>query len=389
MNNLSMIARISKEKLNKLNNKFHSLYKKIEIIDNVEDVNEEFNIDEIMHVDKDCFNSHFETYYAFEKETSIGIFEVISEESKSILLSKSAIKQFLLYHFIPANKNWVRKGVSYREIATLCNVSIPTVKKNHKVLELLGFVYSTSAGHGKIDIVIDEEYKNHYSKKKGGNGYVTMSIDTLKHLLSFTSINELKTEIKKILWIDASKGSIGKRVKFNKENLTKMLPDYIRKSKKLTEQILNNKHTLFHIAKGSLDVTNYETKDKLRNRLKDIVKEQVMKLFEDSKASFSQNYSKLLGKINTSSYNYEFEKNELIRNMELEKVLIIDDISKLGLQYGLEKVISTIKYMFSNYCFTDEDLQCTVNEIYNPGGFIRNLISNMINKNGSLNKIEL
>ncbi len=87
--------------------------------------------------------------------------EIVTNESKCMALSKSAIKQYLAYHFIVSNKNYVRKAVSFQNIADICNVSVVTARHNHNVLLQVGLVYSTEIKRGKFD----EEYKNHLKKK--------------------------------------------------------------------------------------------------------------------------------------------------------------------------------------------------------------------------------
>ena len=52
------------------------------------------------------------------------------------------------------------------------------------------------------------------------------------------------------------------------------------------------------------------------------------------------------------------------------------------MQYGVTRVLVALDYMFNKYTVDEEDIN--YNEIRNPGAFIRTLIVQSINKNGSL-----
>lgn len=349
--------------------------------------NSPFNSDTNRAIDDNCSISdeEIDIYYSIDRKTSIGVFEVISDTYEIISLSKTAIKQYIFYHFIPSNASYVRKGVSYKEISNYCNISIPTVKANHKALEAFGLIESTASDYGKIDFIITDEYKLHKSKKEGGSGYITMPLDILNHLLKFHNINELKVELKKLLWVDAKSGSIGKNVKFNKNNLVSILPDYIKKSKKMLNKILNTNLTLFKVDKGSLNTLKYETKSDIDSRLISSLREKVISIFGLNNVAFNKKYFHLVSKLDYLKDNgYEFEIENTLYELELNKEATISSICQLIMQYGLNHVKKAIDFMFNDYCSFDEDLGISENEIKNPGAFIRTIIRNNINSCGSL-----
>ncbi|CCL66862.1 hypothetical protein BN183_3500001 [Clostridioides difficile E7] len=94
----------------------------------------------------------------------------------------------------------------------------------------------------------------------------------------------------------------------------------------------------------------------------------------------SSNYSKVLSQINLDRYNL-FEE-DLRSKLDMEKDIIINDLVGLSVQYGVTRVLAALDYMFNKYTFDEEDIN--YNEIRNPGAFIRTLIVQSINKNGSL-----
>lgn len=386
IHNLKPITRMSKSKLKDMLGIFKTSTRKIEKTDrsvcNSCNIRKNYSLHED-RLDDFCSNcpkiKTTEFSYVIEKETNtIGTIEIVTNENKTISLSKSAIKQFIAYHFIPCNKNFVRKSVSFKNIADICNVSVVTARYNHSILIEAGLVYSTKVKRGKFDIVIDGEYKNHLKKSDGGQGYITMSLDTLKHLLKFDNVNELKLEIKKLLWADAN--TSGKKVKFNKENLISVLPSYLRKSSKRLEAFLKGSKTLFDISNNRIDTSRYETKEKVRNRYINFIKEKIEKFFSNTGCSLSANYSKVLEQVNLDKH--ELYKEDLNRQLELEKELIINDLVGLSIQYNINIVLKTLNYVFNEYTIDENDINYS--EIKNPGAFIRTIIVKNINKNGSL-----
>lgn len=324
-------------------------------------------------------------YYAYEKETSYGTSEIITDSFKCYTLNKSALKQYLLYHFIPGNKNWLKKGVSFNDIASLTGLSLPTVKKNHKLLVEAGLIHSSYLGLGRFNFIIADEYKNHLPSKEGGTGYISLSLESLEHLLSFKSVNELRVELLKFLWVDAKTGSLGKKIRFNKDNLIQFLPEYIKKSKKKVNDIINSSNSLFKCDKGALNTINYETSSSLLNRLKVEAKERISALFKGKESLFSSNCSHLLQELKSNKPYLNFIKDDLEHEFELEKELIIHDLSDIAVQYGLDKVENAIKYMLSDrHQEIDSDLNICKTDIDNPAAFVRAIIVNSINSNGSL-----
>lgn len=387
IHNLKPITRISKSRLKNMLGIFKTSTKKIEKTDhsvcNSCDIRKNYSLHKDK-LDEFCSNctkikTFTEFSYVIEKETNTGTIEIVTNRNKTISLSKAAIKQFIAYHFIPCNKNFVRKSVSFKNIADICNVSVVTARYNHSILIETGLVYSTEVKRGKFDIVIDGEYKNHLKKSDGGQGYITMSLNTLKHLLKFDNVNELKLEIKKLLWADANT-SKNKKVKFNKENLISVLPSYIRKSSKRLEAFLKGSKTLFDISNNRIDTSRYETKEKVRNRYINFIKEKIEKFFNSTGCSLSANYSKVLEQVNLDKH--ELYKEDLNKQLELEKELIINDLVSLSIQYSINRVLKTLNYVFNEYTIDENDINYS--EIKNPGAFIRTIIIKNINKNGSL-----
>lgn len=330
------------------------------------------------------------TYYTYVKHTETTYSEVVANGFVRKSLSKSAIKQFLLYCFMPANNNYIRKGVRFKQIADYCKISVPAVKANHAVLQELGFIYSTPAGRGKVDIAIPDEYKLHRPKKDGGIPYLTMSIDMLETLLNHNSINDLRVELEKIRRADAQKNNKVKFIHFNKEDLISTLPNYIKKSKKLLSKVLNSKNSLFPVVDAKLDVSNYEHQKAMTDRLKAELQGRIELLFELHGYSYCSEYTRLT---NRAEYlldqGYYNEVGSIRKQLDNIRISIIDDFCKLGCEFGVNNIIAAIQYMFRTNCYIDEQTNNNVNLIDNPGAFLRTELDKHISKNGSLKTISI
>lgn len=366
------------------NNKFNPSFNNTFLLEDDRTINSDCSVSDKKNdgvINNDC------SFYD-EELTELNNTKTMFNEFRTIYLSKSAIKQYLFYYFIPHNELYERRNVSYKDIATYCDFSIPTVKANHRLLESVGLISPISASFGSVSFTIVNEDALHKSKKDGGKGYVTISLDMLSSLLLINNVNELKVNLKSLKHVDAKNSSFGKKVRFNKENLISMLPDYIKKSKNKVNEILNSKSSLFKIHKGTLDTSNYETKKDIDDKYNRLFRDKIVDMFGLNNTAFSKNYANLVAKsVYLAENGYQFQVDEILRNLEGEKEFIITDICNLIMQYGFNKVKSAIELMFDDYCLFDEKLSITDNEINNPGAFIRVLIRNNINKFGSLYKI--
>lgn len=372
--NLSLKARISKDKLRQLNTVFRTNSIKVESYSSSHNENEHF-----------CpsFEKYF--YNTYSQDTAIGNVDIIADRFKEFTLNKSAIKQFIFYHFIPKSKSFVRKNVSFREIASICNVSIPTAKANHNLLTEAGLVYSTPSKRGRIDILIDQEYRL-YDKDDKDAKYLTMSIDMLEHILSFNSVNELRVEILKILNADAKSGMKSKKVLFSKENAIVQLPRYIQRSTTLAEKYLNAKHSLFNIKNNILDITNYKSKKDIDKSFKASLRDKIISKFDSLGYTYSEECADIINKINNlkNSNNYD----ELINNLYIKLLnninYVVDDFSKLAIQYGPKHLFNSLDSFIEKHCYINEETNLINNNVKNPGAYLRHLIRENILNYGSL-----
>lgn len=343
MNYLKSVTRISKEKIDLLFKVYNS------DIDVIEKVVEKDSVFELCSSEYDLID-YSKKEYEFKYS-----FNGIATDKFSLSLSKSMIKQYLFLHFIPANKSGVRKRVSYSNLAKSLNISTMTVRNNFERLVKLGFIWVSKVERGLYDIVIVDEYKNHEST---GKGYITMSLNMFYNLLSFENVNELKIELKKVLWCDAKVNFTSANISFNKDNLLKVLPDYIRPSKR--EELLNSTQTMFAFENGTLNYNAYKTKEDILKPLYDDFKDIIEGFFSVSKMAYSKHYA--------DNINNPIMTNNLI----LEKSMILDDLIGLAIQYNIYLILKALQDMYINYGGVGK------NEVSNTGGYIRSKIEEYI-----------
>lgn len=349
MNYLKSMTRISKNKLNTLFNVFKS---DVKVIDKV------IKIDKLYELYSDKYDliDYSKKKYTFEYS-----FNGVKTDKFELSLSKSMIKTYIFIHFIPSNKSGVRKRVSYSNLADSLGLSVVSIRNNIDRLVKLGFLWVSKVERGLYDITIVDEYKNHFADN---GGYITLSYKMLQHLLSFENVNELKVELKKLLWCDAKVNFPEANISFNKDNLLKVLPDYIRPSKK--NELLNSSKSIFAFENNTLNYDAFETKENIRESLKTSYAEIIRGFFDMTKMPYSKYHSDNLNNI------LEQEK------IEMTKAIIIDDLVGLVIQYNMSLVLKALQEMYILKGGINK------NEVKNTGGYIRDKINEIIALNKTI-----
>ena len=356
MNYLKSVARISKEKINLLF-KVHNSDVEVKKTVTKRDALLDYYISNFnpSKDDIESFGDYSESTYEF-----IYTYNGIITDKFSLALSKSMIKQYLFLHFIPANKSGVRKRVSYSSLAKSLNISTVTVKNNMERLVKLGFIWVSKMERGLYDIVIVDEYKNH---KIGGKGYITMPLDMLYHLISFDNVNELKVELKKILWCDTKVNFKEANVSFNKDNLLKVLPDYVRPYKK--NEILNSDKSMFKFENGTLNYSAYKTKNEILLPIEKNIKSIITDFFKMTNMPFDK-------------FCEENRNNPIMDfKVKMVEILVLDDLTGLAIQYNLDLVMKSLIDIYTHFGGYNK------NDIIKMGAFVRDWIEKYI----SINKI--
>ena len=343
MTYLKSVARISKTKLNSIFKVFKS---------DVKVIKKTTKADKLYELCSDKYDliDYSETEYDFEYS-----FNNVTTDKFELSLSKSMIKTYILMHFIPSNRSGVRKRVSYSNLAESLGISVVSVRNNIDRLVKLNLLWVSKADRGLYDIVIVDEYKNHSADN---GGYITLSYKILHHLLSFDNVNELKLELKKLLWCDAKVNFVGANINFNKDNLLSILPDYIRPSKR--NELLNSAKSMFSFENDILNYDAFETKEDIREALMTSYSETIRGFFELSKMPYS--------KYHADNLNNPMEQ----RKLEMAEAIIVDDLVGLVIQYNMSLVLKALQEMYMLKGGINK------NEVENTGGYIRDKINEII-----------
>lgn len=393
---LKNFAKIGKENLRKLMSVYYSSKREVAIDikgDCSSCENSIFDTDNLVYMcdlDKCCkVNNKTLGYYNSIKTTvhdSNISAEVVTSKEGMKRLSKGAIKLYFLYHFLPEFKfegkeveGRIRKAVKFTDLASILNMSLPAVKTNHRALVELGFIYETNIKRNSVDVIIDGEHRLHYKKSEGGSGYIQVHLDFLKHLVNMDNVNELRTEISKVLWVDVKSNK--KHITFNKDNLIKGLPYYIQKSKKIAETIINSKKSKFKIKDNLIDITAYKKYKDKYNELKDKLRRDIQIFLDKSNIVIENVFTKKLReRLLLDKYSKE-EKLEFKSLLRDEENSIINDLTSLAIQFGTFKVYKALN---SIRCFTAEVEDTPIHVIDNIGGYIRTLIRIDMQQAGAL-----
>ncbi len=414
MKNLKLYTRVAKEKIDSLFKKISSNVKFEEVVSipscntcpihnlQLSCDNEENKKDFCLN---HCPNKKMDKKVLYHHKYDTKFREIIIPNRIDFNLSKSAIKQYILYHFIPHNNSFVRKGVSYTFIAKSCNISVPTARENHKKLVEAGFVFSVKNSN-LMDIVITDEYsiyspgeeydlecsESKKSEKAKLDPYITLSLELLKNILEFNNINELKVEFKKILRADAEEGLKQRNIRLktvNKDNLVSSLPSYIKKSKDRVAEVLNSKQSKFKMKGSMLDTSNLIRPSELRDKVKDNLSKNIYSLFEKHNQPFSNNYfnckEELLHLANLPKNPLTKEQMDLIiTELNNEASLIISDLTEQAIRFGIKNTMNAIKEMFNEHTYANYDGNIYTH-ILNTGAYIRSLLMKKLNTAGFVN----
>lgn len=144
-------------------------------------------------------------------------------------LSKSQIKQILLYHFLDVDNNGLVKGVSLKELANILKCDTKTVKNNNERFLELHHAYPSGIIDGEFSVFL-RKYKEYYlPKSKGGTGYITMPLEMFKKLLEVEDVNALRIELRKLLEYDRRNIDSKSQVPANYtyRDIKRFLPKYL------------------------------------------------------------------------------------------------------------------------------------------------------------------
>lgn len=268
-------------------------------------------------------------------------------QKQKVKLSKTQIKQYLLYHFLPLNSEGVFEYVIEQNIADELNVDIKTVRRNNKILKAIGLIKYHRIDIGCIAIKI-----NDYNKafETGNSGTINIPNNVIKAIIQFKEMDMLKCFLllyaQHFSYLRNTKNSI-----ITKHLLIKEIKKIIPNGKNYDLNILR----IFNKLKDYFDFIKYNKIVKRLCTLEYKVKERFLTYKYDEK-------------IKTELAN-ELEK--IFKEKNIDKYItykVYDDIYSLCNEYGKDLLLKAINNFNSDF----------INKKSEIGAIIRNEIKNYL-----------
>lgn len=259
-------------------------------------------------------------------------------------LSKTQIKQILLYHFLGVDKNGVVKNINEKFLAKYLGCDIKTVRNNNERFVELNYIILGRVSDDTINIIL-VGYKDYYlNAYEGGRGYITIHKDLLDEFIKIDNVNTLRLEIRQLIKFDDL--NIGtediKEASYTYKEIKRFLPDYLN-YKGAIDNIVKQKSGAFDVTIKEKEI-KFKLKDKyIGKNIKDIVNENNYAILMD--------YCGYEGILLTT-------KDE-------------DDLLQMGLQYGIDSVMDALSIVNKNY-FKKGII------VRNIGGLVRSIIKDQV-----------
>lgn len=337
---------------------------------------EEIRVPEISYKNKRIINS--ET----GKEVTISMPYVVYN-SRAKALPKTAIKVFLLYHFLNKD-NYIIKNVSLNDIADTLGVAVASIKRSNEVLQALNFIHVVEVSHNIFNIIITDLDKLHLKKEQGGKGYITLSKNTLKKMLSFNDINNLRAEVNYNLNADNSAKENKQISNMSMNNIKKIFPPYLRKGRKNIEGILTNKNSMFNVLAVDfkrniveVDISSYQGREELRNSLEGSIYTELDNFIKNNKICIVSKEETTLDPEEPVGVDYYIDVIEKGSTFEERYNNRLKNLVELAIEYGTYNIKSLLLYIQRIYIIGEGIA------IRNLGGFIRTKMISHIRSMGS------
>ena len=253
-------------------------------------------------------------------------------------LSKSQIKQILLYHFLDVDNNGIVKGASLKEVANILKCDVKTVKNNNERFMELHHAYSTGIIGGEFSVLL-RKYKEYYlPKSKGGTGYITMPLEIFKKLLEVDDVNALRIELRKLLEYDRKNISSKTQVaaSYTYRDVKRFLPKYLG-YKGAIDSAMDKCSEIFENIRASKGIA-FKLKEKYDYR---IIKERIIEKATNA-------YDEFFDVFNFSTKDFA-------------------SILQLSTEYSLEVIKETLRKIAEGYLMRGI-------EVRNLGGLMRTII---------------
>lgn len=247
-------------------------------------------------------------------------------------LNTNAIYLYIYLHFLnPSSDGKVVFNV--KTASDFLNLSAKTIYRNLKVLLLHDYILYSKSEQGEYTILINNYNTKSLTVSNGNKGYITLSLNTFKELLSentkANNINELRMQLRGLIsCVPGLNQNVFSDISY--KNIKKVLPSYV-KIKDIKRMLVTNK--LSNIFTISL----FDKTCKIK--AKDIYNPLVNKAEIVGKCK--EQVEKLISKLNKKK---EYKNNLL--NISSKDIM---DISNISLRLPIDDVLTGVSLLFEKY----------------------------------------
>lgn len=146
-------------------------------------------------------------------------------------LKAIALKLLLIYHFAYPDSNGLVRGLSFKELASMLNCTVKSVKNANNTLQKYGYIFLSEDPSSKkrFQVFLTEYKKYHLTAEQGGRGYATFNQESLMEFISMKDINQLRILLRAALDLDTNKNE-SREILLTKDydSLRRFLPKYCK-----------------------------------------------------------------------------------------------------------------------------------------------------------------
>lgn len=295
-------------------------------------------------------------------------------------LKSNAIKLFITYHFLQPDTLGFIKNVSLKDLSLLLGCTVATIKANNDILSSYGYCYICDSGicNNHVNILLPE-YKNyHKPAHEGGRGYINMSMDLLKSILTIEELNTLRLNIKGIIDVDNAsicnvQEQASNNVTTSYRKLRGFLPSYCKRN--VIRGALEKSDSIFELSFNDVSIT-FKIKEQFSHgTLLESLKEQSLHDID----TFIKRFNDVLDKAGSDYFSGEnpdtdalLEMFQIDNSFHSYPALTLThtdmaDLAAMCVQYNCALVKQAISTIYNTYVIQNQSIR-------NFGALVRYLI---------------
>lgn len=295
-------------------------------------------------------------------------------------LKSNAIKLFITYHFLQPDTLGFIKNVSLKDLSLLLGCTVATIKANNDALSSYGYCYICDSGiyNNHVNILLPE-YKNyHKPAHEGGRGYINMSMDLLKSILTIEELNTLRLNIKGIIDVDNAsifnvQEQASNNVTTSYRKLRGFLPSYCKRN--VIRGALEKSDSIFDFSFNDVSIT-FKIKEKFSHKtLLESLREQSLHDID----TFIKRFNDVLDKAGSDYFSGENPETDALLNMfQIDNSfhsypaltltnIDMDNLAAMCVQYNCTLVKQAISTIYNTYVIRNQSVR-------NFGALVRSII---------------